>query len=73
MTQAANAVAYIRRHHETSGNWPTYGDLVWFGRAGTCPWQRLRESGHQHLKPGEKLVRDKGPDGLVTFRIVRER
>ena len=71
MTQAARAVAYIRRHRHRYREWPTYGDMLWNASAGCSPWKRLQEGAHKHLGKGERLVRLKNRDGLVTFAIVK--
>jgi hypothetical protein len=62
MTQAAQLVAAIRRKPMT------YLELEAL-RISTCPWRRLSESGHRHLKPGEQIVRKAGKDGLVRIGI----
>ena len=65
MTQAEILVRAIRRKAMT------YGDLEAM-RVSTCPWKRLSESGHLHLKPGERIVRKTGKDGLVRIGIAKD-
>jgi hypothetical protein len=51
--------------------WATAGDLQSM-KLSQCPWSRLNESAHVHLKPGEAIVkRTVRSDGLQEQRIVR--
>lgn len=67
MTQAAQLIQAIRRAGKRG---MTYGELEAL-RISTCPWKRLEESGHKHLRGSENLVRTIGRDGLVRFIIIR--
>lgn len=62
MSQAAQLIEAIRRKPMT------YLELEAL-RISTCPWRRLSESGHRHLKPGERIERKTGKDGLVRIGI----
>lgn len=64
MTQAARLVAAIRRKAMT---YLELEDL----KVSSCPWKRLSESGHRHLKPGERIERKLGRDGLIRIGIKR--
>ena len=64
MTHAAQLVQALRK------GWHTTGDLEAL-RISQCPWKRLSEAGHKFLKPGEKIARKTGPDGLLRLRVVR--
>jgi hypothetical protein len=51
--------------------WVTAGDLQFLGLS-QCPWARINESAHRHLKRGERIVKRKvRSDGLQEQRIVR--
>lgn len=63
-TQAHKIVCELR------GGWKTWGDLLRSGIS-QCPWKRLAEAGHKYLKPGEKIARKVGHDGLLRLRVVR--
>lgn len=63
-TQANELICELRR------GWRTWGDLLRNCRS-TSPWRRLAEAGHKHLRPGEKLERKVGDDGLLRLRVVR--
>jgi len=67
MTQAAQLIQAIRRAGKRG---MTYGDLEAL-RISTCPWKRLEESGHKHLRWNEVLGRKTDRDGLVRFYIHR--
>jgi hypothetical protein len=64
MTQAQALVNALRRRAMT------YGELEAL-RISTCPWKRLSESGHMHLKAGEQIKRHTGRDGLVRISVVK--
>lgn len=63
MTQAERIVAAIRRKPMT------WGEIEAL-RVSTCPWVRLKESGHRFLNAGETIVRKVGDDGLVRVSIA---
>lgn len=65
MTQAARLIEAIR----SKPNGMTWGDIEAL-RISTCPWVRLAESGHRHLRPGERIEHVPGDDGLVRVRVV---
>lgn len=67
MTQCAKLIHAIRR---SGAKGMTYGDLEAM-RVSTCPWKRLSEAGHLHLKEGERLSRFIGKDKLIRFRIAK--
>ncbi len=67
MTQAAKLIEAIRRAGKSGITW---GDLEAL-RISTCPWVRLKESGHRWLREGERLTSRVGRDGLVRNVIVR--
>lgn len=64
MTQAEQLIKHIRRRPMT------YLELEAL-KVSTCPWKRLSESGHRHLRPGEQIVRKVGKDGLVRIGLSR--
>jgi hypothetical protein len=69
-TQGALLVGHIRVFPEFHGRTPTYLDLLLLGIS-TCPHKRLTEpSALAALKPGERLLRGKNAQGLVTFQIT---
>jgi hypothetical protein len=67
MTQAERLVSAIRRAGKKGASW---GELEAL-RISTCPWVRLKESGHRFLRSGERLASRIGRDGLVRNVIVR--
>lgn len=67
MTQAARLVLAIRQSGKRG---LTYGELEALGIS-TCPWKRLQESGYKYLRPGERLERKTGCDGLVRFVVTK--
>ena len=44
----------------------TYGEMLRLGFS-TCPWRRVAES----LRPNEVLVKTKGRDNLIRWRVRR--
>lgn len=64
MTQAEKIVSALRKR------WMSYLDLEML-RVSSCPWKRLSESGHRHLRPGERIDKKTGSDGLIRYRVVR--
>jgi hypothetical protein len=64
MTHAAQLIKVLRT------GWKTWGDLE-ATRISACPWKRINESGQRYLKPGEKILRKVGADGLTRLRVVR--
>jgi hypothetical protein len=64
MTQAERLIAAIRRRPMT------YGEILDL-HISTSFWRRLSESGHKYLKPGERIERKAGRDGLLRLRVVR--
>ena len=69
MTHAQQLVQAIR---SAGRRGMTDGDLEVL-RISACPWKRLGESAHRHLKPGEQLVRKVGRNGLKRWALVRAR
>ncbi len=67
MTQSQQLIQAIRRSRSKG---MTYGELEAL-RISTCPWKRILESGHKHLRFDEILYRRIGKDGLIRFVIVR--
>lgn len=65
MTQSEQIVIALRKR------WHTYGDMLSL-HAGTCPWQRIAESGARYLRDGEVIERKKFGDGLVRLKVVRK-
>lgn len=65
MTQAERLISAIRK--APAGM--TWGDMEAL-RISTCPWARLKESGHRYLRDGERIEHKAGPDGLVRVRVV---
>lgn len=65
MKTQANEIICELRH-----GWRTWGELLRTCRS-TAPWKRLAESGHRYMRPGEKLKKEQGPDGLLRLRVVR--
>lgn len=65
-TQAARLVDAIRRARRGL----TWGEIEAL-RISTCPWVRLKESGHRFLRAGERIERKAGRDGLVRVCVVR--
>jgi hypothetical protein len=63
-TQADKIICELRK------GWHTWGDLLRSG-VSQCPWKRLAEAGHKYLRPGEKLQRKVGADGLLRIRVAR--
>lgn len=63
MTQAEKIVRELRK------GWRTWCQLqqLW----SQAPWKRLAESGHKHLKPGERIER-KTIRGLIHLRVTRK-
>lgn len=47
----------------------SYMEMLMLG-VSTCPHKRLKEGLH-HLKPGERLDKQPGADGLIRYRVVR--
>ena len=51
--------------------WATAGDLQWMGLS-QCPWARINESQHKHLKPGEVIAKRRSRrDGLQEMKIIK--
>lgn len=69
MTHAQQLVQAIRA---AGPRGMTDGDLEVL-RISACPWKRLGESGHRHLRKGEMLVRRPGKNGVLRHLIVRAR
>ena len=65
MTQAALLIQHIRAAKSQGMTWGEIEAL----RISTCPWVRLAESGHRHLRQGERLGRRTGSDGLVRVLV----
>ena len=66
MTQAQRLIIAIRRRKRGM----TYGELQDL-HISTSPQKRLAETGYRYLRPGERLERRAGVDGLVRFVIVK--
>ena len=68
-TQAQRLIAAIRKAGRKG---LTYLELELL-RVSSCPWGRLRsgERPERFLRPGEKLAKKTGADGLVRFVITR--
>lgn len=64
MTQAEQIIRELR------SGWRTWCQLerLWI----QAPWKRLAEAGHKFLKPGERIERKTGADGLIRLRVVRK-
>lgn len=69
MTHAQQLVQAIR---SAGRRGMTDGDLEVL-RISACPWKRLGESAHRHLRQGEQLVRKLGRDGLKRWAVVKAR
>jgi hypothetical protein len=67
MTQAHRLIVAIR---DAGKRGMTWGELEKTGIS-TCPWVRLKESGHRFLRAGERLISREGRDGYVRNVIVR--
>ena len=65
-SQSARLIEYLR------GGWRTTGDMLRTGIS-VCPWKRLSESGHRHLRPHEKIMKVLYPDGSMRYRVTRTR
>lgn len=66
MTQAQRLISAIRRRRTGM----TYGELQDL-HISTSPQKRLAEAGERYLRPGERLARKTGADGLVRFVVER--
>lgn len=66
MTQASRLIIALRGCKRGM----TYGELQSL-RISTSPHKRLAEAGYKYLRPGERLERRTGNDGLVRFVVVR--
>lgn len=64
MTQAQQLIKALRKQ------WMSYADLEAL-RVSTCPWKRISESGGKYLRPGERIDRKQGKDGLLRLRVVK--
>ncbi len=67
MSHSAQLIAAIRRAGRKG---LTYLELELL-RVSSSPWKRISESGHCHLRSGERLDKRVGRDGLKRFVIVK--
>lgn len=67
MTQAHQLILAIRDAGKRGMTWGELESL----RISTCPWVRIKESGHRFLRKGERLASRVGRDGLVRIVVAK--